>query len=125
MSSKFDKKKTDETFEAGLERLKNIVDGLEKTDISLDDALNGFEEGIKLSRKLSDKLTQAEARLEMLTKGADGKPKVSPMDDGDDDGTVLRFESEDEDEDEYDEDSDDEDEDEDEDDDEYDDDDDD
>ncbi|MDR2302307.1 MAG: exodeoxyribonuclease VII small subunit [Deltaproteobacteria bacterium] len=91
MNSKPRNKKPEETFEAGLERLKNIVEGMEKTDISLDDALNGFEEGIKLSQRLSDKLTQAETRLELLTKAADGGLTVSPLEgldfgeDGDDD----------------------------------------
>ena len=102
--------KTEESFESGLERLKTIAASLEKADVSLDDALNGFEEGIKLSRDLSDKLTQAEARLERLMKGGGGQPKTSPLpwpdEDEDEDG---RYDEEDEDEDEYDEDSDDED----------------
>ncbi|MDR2386744.1 MAG: exodeoxyribonuclease VII small subunit [Deltaproteobacteria bacterium] len=79
MSLKPSNKKTEETFEAGLERLKQLVEGLEKSDISLDEALNGFEEGIKLSRKLSAKLDQAETRLELLTKAADGGLEVSPL----------------------------------------------
>ncbi|MDR1110271.1 MAG: exodeoxyribonuclease VII small subunit [Deltaproteobacteria bacterium] len=73
------KGKTEETFETGLEKLKAIVDSLEKSDIGLDEALDGFEEGIRLSRKLSDKLSQAEARLERLTRSAEGQPVSTPL----------------------------------------------
>jgi exodeoxyribonuclease VII small subunit len=89
----------DETLEAGQKRQMENEESLEKKDVTLDDALNGFEEGVKLSRKLSDKLSQAQARLETLTKGANGKLKATPMD-GDNDGDDCDFEDEDEDEDE-------------------------
>jgi exodeoxyribonuclease VII small subunit len=107
MSSKNTKIK-DETFEAGLDKLKNIVALLEKTDISLDDALDGFEQGIKLSRKLADKLSQAEARLEQLTKGDEGSLVVAPLkDDKEKEGQDEADEDDDDDDDEDDYDDDD------------------
>ncbi|MDR1050070.1 MAG: exodeoxyribonuclease VII small subunit [Deltaproteobacteria bacterium] len=74
------KKLPEESFEAGLERLKKLVDTLGRPGVSLDDALRGYEEGVALSAELSQKLTRAEARLEKLVQGPDGEPRVGPMD---------------------------------------------
>ncbi|MDR1871959.1 MAG: exodeoxyribonuclease VII small subunit [Deltaproteobacteria bacterium] len=77
----------EETFEAGLERLTGLVSSLESQELSLDEAIKAFEDGVALSQKLSDKLSVAEARLEILTKGADGLPIAKPLtlDNGKDD----------------------------------------
>ena len=39
-------------FEEKLNRLEEIADTIKKTDISLEDAVNYFEEGITLDRKM-------------------------------------------------------------------------
>jgi exodeoxyribonuclease VII small subunit len=70
----------EESFEAGLERLKKLVEALAKPGVSLDDALKGYEEGVALSRLLSTKLAKAEARLEKLTQGLEGEPLTVPLD---------------------------------------------
>ncbi|MDR0549956.1 MAG: exodeoxyribonuclease VII small subunit [Deltaproteobacteria bacterium] len=69
----------EETFETGLERLSQLVTSLESQELSLDEAIKAFEDGVVLSQKLSEKLNVAEARLEILTKGADGLPKSKPF----------------------------------------------
>jgi exodeoxyribonuclease VII small subunit len=69
----------EETFEAGLERLTQLVSSLESQELSLDEALKAFEDGVALSQKLSEKLSVAEARLEILTKGPDGLPSAKPF----------------------------------------------
>ena len=53
-------------FEESLERLEEITAKLESQDISLEDSLKMFEEGIKLSRFCEKKLTEAEQKLEIL-----------------------------------------------------------
>jgi exodeoxyribonuclease VII small subunit len=68
-----------ESFEAGLERLTKLVSSLESQELSLDEAINAFEDGVILSQKLTEKLTAAEAKLEILTKGPDGLPKTKPL----------------------------------------------
>jgi exodeoxyribonuclease VII small subunit len=53
-------------FEESLTRLEEITSKLESQDISLEDSLKMFEEGIKLSRFCEKKLTEAEQKLEIL-----------------------------------------------------------
>jgi exodeoxyribonuclease VII small subunit len=60
------------SFETALQRLEEIVRRLEDGEISLDESLSLFEEGIRLTRYCSDKLDAAEGKLEILL-GFDGK----------------------------------------------------
>jgi exodeoxyribonuclease VII small subunit len=55
-------------FEAALDRLEAIVGRLEDGDLALEDALAGFEEGVRLSRRLADRLADAERRIERLVR---------------------------------------------------------
>jgi exodeoxyribonuclease VII small subunit len=61
-------------FEERLERLEQLGDSIRRPDISLDDALKSFEEGIKLARSLEKDLEKVESRIEMLMNGPDEKP---------------------------------------------------
>jgi len=56
----------DITFEEALERLEGIVSTLEAGQLSLDESLKKFEEGIRLSRLCNDKLQKAHQRVEKL-----------------------------------------------------------
>lgn len=60
-------------FEASLHRLEQIVKKLEGGDLPLDDALRLFEEGIQLSQQCQKQLEEAENKVEILLKKADGK----------------------------------------------------
>ena len=53
-------------FEQSLKELENIVAELEKGDLPLDKALKIFEEGMKLSQFCSEKLNEAEKKIEIL-----------------------------------------------------------
>ncbi len=55
-----------ENFEESLKRLEEITEKLEKGELSLDESLKIFEEGIKLSRFCQKKLTEAEQKVEIL-----------------------------------------------------------
>ena len=66
-------------FEAALKKLEEIVKKLETGDLSLDSALELFEEGIKLSRFCHTKLEQAERRVEILLKDGGGQPRPVPF----------------------------------------------
>ena len=59
-------------FEEALERLEQIVDGLEGGELPLEDALARFEEGVGLTRALGEQLTQAERRVEQLVREGGG-----------------------------------------------------
>ena len=60
-------------FEKAMNRLEQIVDELEKGELDIDKSLQIFEEGIKMSRICSSKLSEAEAKIEKLTKNKKGE----------------------------------------------------
>ncbi len=55
-------------FEQSINELEQIVKLLEKGELSLEDALKQFEQGIKLARQCQDALNKAEQKIEFLTK---------------------------------------------------------
>jgi exodeoxyribonuclease VII small subunit len=55
-------------FEDCLQRLEVIVNELEKGDVSLDQALQLFDEGVKLSNSCRKELEEAEGKVEILLK---------------------------------------------------------
>jgi len=66
-------------FETALKRLEEIVKKLENGELSLDSALELFEEGIKLSRFCHTTLEQAERRVEILLKNGSGQTRAVPF----------------------------------------------
>jgi exodeoxyribonuclease VII small subunit len=56
----------DLTYEAALSRLEDIVRHLERGDLSLEDSMLRFEDGIALSRVCASRLSSAEARISRL-----------------------------------------------------------
>ena len=67
-------------FEKALERLEKIVEDLENGNISLEDALKKYEEGVKLSAVCQKRLAQAEKKIEVLTRSMDGSLQKEPFD---------------------------------------------
>lgn len=53
-------------FEKKLSKIEEIVQKMEKGDLSLDDALKSFEEGVKLTRECKQLLTEAENKVKLL-----------------------------------------------------------
>lgn len=68
-------------FEDGMAQLESLVAKLEAGDLALEEALRAFESGVGLVRRLNEQLTQAEQRVEILTRGADGQPRRRLADD--------------------------------------------
>ena len=58
-------------FEERLERLETLGERIRRTDIPLDEALNAFEEGIRLARTLEKDLEKIDSRVEILMNGTD------------------------------------------------------
>lgn len=54
-------------FEKTLSELEEIVQQLEKGDLSLEDSLKQFEKGIYLARQCQDTLNQAQQKISLLT----------------------------------------------------------
>jgi exodeoxyribonuclease VII small subunit len=68
-------------FEAAMKELEEIVDRLEKGNVPLEESIVIYERGEALKKHCDDLLKRAEARIEKITFGADGKPKgTEPLD---------------------------------------------
>ncbi len=65
-----------QTFETSLQDLEKIVRKLEDGDLSLEESLKLFEDGVKLSRECQERLNQAERRIEVLLKDENGSPTL-------------------------------------------------
>ena len=70
-------KKTDKTtdikYEEAIAKLEESVRHLEKGDLTLEDSLKAFEDGIKWSRVCEEKLSEAKGKVETLVKQASGE----------------------------------------------------
>lgn len=59
------KQKSNE-FEQSLSELEQLVESMETGELSLEDSLNAFEKGVKLTRDCQTKLNAAEQKVELL-----------------------------------------------------------
>ncbi len=66
-------------FESALKSLEDIVSQLEAGDLTLDKALELFEEGVRIGRFCNSKLEEAERKVETLTKSVDGSLTEAPF----------------------------------------------
>lgn len=71
------------TFETNLQRLEELTAQIKKPDISLEDALKDFEEGITLAKKLEKDLNAIEGKIQILMNGDEAtssktKAKAAP-----------------------------------------------
>lgn len=62
----------EKTFEDALAELEKTVDLLENGDVSLDEAVKLFEEGMKISKECHERLEKAEQKIKLLTEDKDG-----------------------------------------------------
>jgi exodeoxyribonuclease VII small subunit len=72
---------TELQFEQALEALQGTVRKLESGELSLEQSLASFEEGIRLTRLCQGQLTQAEQKIELLSQSAmqAGRVETQPM----------------------------------------------
>ena len=66
-------------FERSLARLEEVVQRLESPQLSLDEAMKLFEEGVELSRECQKQLEEAEGKVEILLRKSDGKLVAQPF----------------------------------------------
>ena len=62
------------SFEEALRRLEEIVRTLEKGEAPLDKSIELYQEGDRLKRLCEARLKDAQARIDQIALGADGKP---------------------------------------------------
>ncbi len=71
---------SDIDFETGLKKLEEIVQRLDTGDLSLEESLKIFEDGIDLVGLLTRKLDEAEKKIETLTQAEDGSITIKDFD---------------------------------------------
>lgn len=67
-------------FEKALSDLEKIVEALEGGELTLDEALKKYEDGVRLTRACQSKLQEAEKKIEILTRSLSGELKTVPFD---------------------------------------------
>jgi exodeoxyribonuclease VII small subunit len=67
------------TFEQAIQRLEKIVADMEGAELPLEDVIRKYEEGTRLVRFCSQKLEEAEKKIEVLTKKTDGNVALEPF----------------------------------------------
>ena len=65
-------------FEAALAELETLVGQLEQGELSLEQALQRFEQGVALTRVCQTALRQAEQKVEQLLE-SNGEPVIAPF----------------------------------------------
>jgi len=70
-----------EGFEEHLQALERLVEELESGDLTLDDSLKRFQEGVERLRSCRDLLTRAEDQVKILVKSAEGELTEEPFED--------------------------------------------
>ena len=77
--------KKKEKFEEALQKLEAIVAKMEEGNLPLEEALEAFEEGVKLAKYCTGKLDEAERKVEKLIRDQACKIQTTPFsEEGDD-----------------------------------------
>lgn len=69
-----------ETYDGLVNRLERVVGELESGQLSLEQSVERFAEGVRLARDASRKLDEAERKVELLVRSADGDEEAVPFD---------------------------------------------
>ena len=67
-------------FEKQLADLEAVVERLERGDLTLDESVRLFEQGMKLSQACKQELDQAEGRIQVLVESRSGTMQAAEMD---------------------------------------------
>ncbi len=67
------------TFEERLELVKSMIDKIEKGDLSLEESVTQFEEGMKILNELDQEMDQIQRRITLLQEQGDGNRTEIPL----------------------------------------------
>jgi len=81
-------------FEDDLKKLESVVEKLERGDLTLDQSVKLFEDGMKLSNACKEELDKAEGRIQVLVQGRRGAMQVAEMEVADEEQTLELSEEE-------------------------------
>lgn len=76
------------SFEEKLTSLESVVDRLERGELSLDESVRLFEEGVKLSNACKTELEAAEGRIQVLVEPESGTFRTAELDVEEEDESV-------------------------------------
>lgn len=65
--------KANMNFEEAMNELEKIVEKLESGELSLDESLEAFQEGIELTKFCSNRLDEIEKKISILMENEEGK----------------------------------------------------
>ena len=65
-------------FEEKLEKLEYLTNNIKRPDISLEEALKNFEEGIKLAKTLEKQIDEIEGKIQILANNPSLENKEEP-----------------------------------------------
>ncbi len=71
---------SEQTFESALSRLEAIVQQMDSPTLPLDQLITDYEEGVKLVKICQGKLKDAEQKIEIITRRAQGDPELTAFD---------------------------------------------
>lgn len=67
------------TFDAAIQRLEAVVAEMESAELPLEQLIEKYEEGVRLLRLCNEKLNEAQRKIEILRKKADGSLEAEPF----------------------------------------------
>ena len=67
------------TFEEQLTALERVVEQLERGELTLEESVKLFEEGVRLSKACKQELDAAEGRIEILVEQGNGKMRAAQL----------------------------------------------
>jgi exodeoxyribonuclease VII small subunit len=68
-----------ESYDAIVARLERVVGELESGQLTLEQSIEKFAEGVRLAKDASRKLDEAERRIDLLVRGPDGSEETVPF----------------------------------------------
>ena len=69
-------KKSEKSFESSFTRLEKILEKLESEDVTLEETIKLYEEGLSLTKFCYEKLNNAELRIKEINKSTKGNLEV-------------------------------------------------
>ena len=70
--------KKSESYESMMEKLEEIVNIMDSRELSLEESMKKYEEGIKLCNKLYKTLNEAEGKIKLLTEDGEKDFDIEP-----------------------------------------------
>lgn len=67
------------TFEEKLAKLEELSISIKKPDVSIEEALKNFEDGIKISQELKKELDSIEGKIQILMNQPSKKENIEPQ----------------------------------------------